>query len=391
MSSYISSNENRFYTALETSFGEVSPITAERRIPAVRLAARQTTEKATRRDKTGGRSFLGVPTGVRRKTSFNLKTYLTSWADQSKEPSYGPLFQAAMGSAPAIFAGGTVQTVENGGKRLRLAAAHGLSAGQAIAAGGDMRFVTTVVDAQTVDLSAPFVTSIAAGSPVGPTVTYKLAKALPSVSIFDYWSPVEAVQRILHGAAVNDMKIAVNGDFHEFEFAGPARDLIDSTSFVEGEAGLTAWPAEPDIEAFDYSIIPGHIGQVWLGSAPDRFFTLTEAALKLDNGIDGRVHEFGLDGLRAIAPGERAVTVDFEIFANDEAATKDLYQAARQRSPIHVMLQLGQQPGQLFGAYLKSVQLETPGYDDGESRLRWEFSGCRAQGSADDELIVAFG
>jgi hypothetical protein len=391
MSIYISSNENRFYTALENGFGEVPQITAEHRIPAVRLAARQTTDKVTRRDKTGGRSFLGVPTGVRRKTSFNLKTYLTSWADQSKAPSYGPLFHGAMGSAPAIFAGGSVQSVENGGKRLRLAGAHGLSAGQAIAVGGDLRFVTSLVDAQTVDLSAPFVTSVAAGSEVGPTVTYKLAKALPSVSIFDYWSPGEAVQRIVHGAAVNDMKIAVNGDFHEFEFSGPARDIIDSTSFAEGEAGLTEWPLEPEAESFDYSIIPGHIGQVWLGSAPDRFFSLTEAALKLDNAVDGRVHEFGLDGLRAIAPGERTVSLDFEIFANDEEATKDLYRAARQRSPIHVMLQLGQQPGQLFGVYLKSLQLETPGYDDSESRLQWEFSGCRAQGSADDELIVAFG
>jgi hypothetical protein len=55
------------------------------------------------------------------------------------------------------------------------------------------------------------------------------------------------------------------------------------------------------------------------------------------------------------------------------------------------MLQLGHQPGQLFGAYLKSVQLESPDFDDAETRLRWKFSGCRAQGTSDDEMMIAFG
>jgi hypothetical protein len=389
MSSYIASNQNRFYAALEGAFGQVPAVTAAHRIPAVRLVARQSLDKVTRKDKTGGRSFLGLPTGVRRHTSFMLKTYLTSWADQAEPPGYSPLFEAAMGGAPAMFGGGDIQTVANSGKRLGLAAAHGLTTGQAIAVGGELRFVTTVVDAQTIDLSAPVAAS--AGAPVGPTVTYALANSLPSLSIFDYWSPEEAVQRIIHGAAVNEMRIAVNGDFHEFEFRGPARDVIDSTSFVEAQGGLTSWPSEPEIETFDYSIIPGHLGQAWLGSVPDRFFSLTEAELKIDNGTEARVREFGVEGLREVTGGERRVSIDLEIYASDEAASKDLYQAARQRSPVHAMVQLGQQQGQLFGVYLKSVQLETPEFDDSETRLRWKFNGCRAQGSADDEMMVAFG
>ena len=366
-------------------------ITASHRIPAVRLVARQNLERVTRRDKTGGRSFLGTPTGLRRLTSFVLKTYLTSWANRDAPPSYSPLFEAAMGGAPAIFSGGSVQSIANDGKRLTLSGAESLTAGQAIAVGGELRFVTTVVESQTVDLSAPVGASVSAGAAVGATVTYSLAKALPSVSIFDYWSPEGAVQRIVHGAAVNDMRIAVNGDFHEFEFRGPARDLIDSVSFEETQGGLSSWPAEPEIETFDYSIIPGHLGQAWLGSTPDRFYSLTEADLKIDNNTESRVREFGADGLRDVMGGERRVTLDFEIYANDEDASKDLYQAARQRSPIHVMLQLGQEEGQLFGVYLKSLQLETPEFDDNETRLRWKFSGCRAQGSGDDEMMIAFG
>jgi hypothetical protein len=389
MCSYIASNENRFYTALENEFGKVPSITAANRIPAVRLSVRQAAEKTVRRDKTGGRSFLGMPAGVRRQTSFALKTYLTAWSDQATTPGYGPLFEAAMGEPPLLFTGGTVQSVENGGRRIRLSGSHSLTAGQAVVISGELRFVAAVIDGQTVDLCAPV--HAAAGMDAGPTVTYKLGRKLPSVSVFDYWSPVEAVQRIVHGAAVNEFRMSLNSDFHEFEFRGPARDVIDNTSFADGEGGLTEWPAEPELDSFDYSIIPGHLGQVWLGTSPDRFFSLTEAQLKLDNGVDSRQREFGLPGLCGIVGGERTVSVDFEIYASEDNATKELYYAARHRSPISVTLQLGNQPGQLFGAYLKSVQLQTPDFDDAETRLRWKFSGSRAQGTADDELTVAFG
>ena len=37
MASYISSNANRFYTALESAYGQVPAITGANRIPAVKL------------------------------------------------------------------------------------------------------------------------------------------------------------------------------------------------------------------------------------------------------------------------------------------------------------------------------------------------------------------
>ena len=78
------------------------------------------------------------------------------------------------------------------------------------------------------------------------------------------------MQRILPGAAVDTFTIAVNGDFHEFLFAGQAQDLVDSSSFVGGQAGLAAFPAEPAVSGLNYAIVPGHLGQVWLGSAPNQ-------------------------------------------------------------------------------------------------------------------------
>jgi hypothetical protein len=275
--------------------------------------------------------------------------------------------------------------------QVAFAAAHGLSPGQAVTSGGELRFVSAVVDSLTVQLQAPFTVPPATSSATGPTAVYQPAEVLNSVTIYDYWSPGTAVQRILSGAALDKLTVNVNGDFHEFNFSGQAQDVLDSTSFQSGQSGLTAYPAEPALTPLNYSIIPGHLGQVWLGTLPNRFFTLTAAQITFDNSVDLREREFGTILASAISPGVRSVTLDFSLYQQDNAATQALYQAARQNSPISVMVQLGQQQGQLFGIYMKSVIPQVPGFSDKETRQQWQFQNCRAQGSVNDELFVAFG
>jgi hypothetical protein len=128
-----------------------------------------------------------------------------------------------------------------------------------------------------------------------------------------------------------------------------------------------------------------------MGSAPERFFTLTSAKIRLRNNVDMRNTEFGSATPRGFVAGQRDVLADFEMFAGNDAQTRALYEAARQGSAVRAMFQLGEQPGQLFGAYMKSLVPSVPEFDDSETRLIWSFSGCRAQGSGEDELVVAFG
>ena len=71
---YILSNDNRYYVALEATYGAAAAVTAVSRIPAVKLIAKQRLEKAQRKDKTGSRTFAGSPSGIRKETSFQLKT-----------------------------------------------------------------------------------------------------------------------------------------------------------------------------------------------------------------------------------------------------------------------------------------------------------------------------
>lgn len=389
MPSYISSNANRFYTALESSYGRVSSIEAAHRFPAVKLVARHQWTRAERKDKTGSRTFPGVPVGGRRHTTFELKTYMTSWLNQT-QPAYGALFQAGLGGSAVTFSGGTAGS-RSGPSAVSFATPHGLVAGQGIVYGDEIRFVAAIRDTTTVQLNAPFSNAPAAGDQLGRTVTYFPATELRSVSIFDYWTPSSAVQRLLCGAAVDRIAIRVNGDYHEFEFTGLAQDLVDSSSFRTGLGQLTSFPSEPALGFFDYSIIPGHMGQAWIGSTPDRFFTITNASFLLENDISPRANEFGSDVPRHIAPGRRSVSVDFDLYEQDDSATKGLYQASRQQSPVPIMFQLGQQSSQLVGVYLKSVLPQIPEFDDNDNRLQWRFRNSRAQGTADDEIAIAFG
>lgn len=390
MASYVSSKANRFYSAVETGFGRVPAITSANRIPAVKLAIRQQLEAAQRKDKTGSRTFAGLPPGGRRRTQFDLNTYMTDWSETTQEPGYGPLVQACLGAAPLISAGGAVAAGSTS-TTLVFSGPHGLVPGQAVSFGGEIRFVAAMASNSAVQLNAPFSVTPQAGATLAPTCTYMPATEVPSATIFDYWSPATAVQRILCGAAVNKLDIRVNGDFHELQFSGLAQDVLDSSSFSGGLGQLTAFPEEPALGGFDYSIVPGHMGQAWLGNTPDRFFTITNAVFTVNNNLDLRAKEFGSNVPQCISPGQRTVTVDFDLYQLDDEATKGLYQAARQQSPIGVMFQLGEQSGQLLGVHLKSVLPEVPEFDDSDMRLQWKFRGSRAQGTLDDEIVVAFG
>jgi hypothetical protein len=389
MSSYISSYANRFYTAIETTFGAVASITSANRIPAVKLAIKQQLDGGVRKDKTGSRTFGGVPPGVKRRTDFDLQTYLTSWDKTTPAPGYGPMVQSALGGSPQRFNGGTAASATAEGM-ITFSAAHGLTPGQALTSGGDVRFVAAIVDTTTVQLNVPFTTLPAAGATLGATVTYGPATDLPSVSIFDFWSPATAVQRILQGATVDQMEIAINADFHQFRFTGLAKDLLDSASFAGPVGSLQTFPPEPLLAGFDYSVVPGNLGQAWLGVSPTKFCTITGGSVVVNNHLTARSKEFGGCAPKAFPPGERSVTASFDLYSMDNDATQELYQAARQGSPISVMFQLGQTESQVMAVYLKSVVPQVPEFDDSDNRLQWRFRASRAQGTMDDEISVAF-
>lgn len=387
---YISSNANRWYCAQESAYGQIAAITAANRIPAVGMTAQLQRAKSERKDKTGSRTWLGLPRGTRTQVGYGMKSYMRDWADMTNLPPHGPVFEAALGAPGALWAGGT----PNAGTQVSsvvFTAPHGLAPGRALTSAGEIRFVAAVADPLTVVLNAPFSTAPVPGVPLGATATYSLAASLPSVTLFDYWDPSTAVQRVLPGAVVDQMSIALNGDFHEFEFKGMAQDIVDSASFLSGQGGAVTFPPEPTVAGYSYSPVPGNLGEVWLGVIPNKFLTVSAASIEIKNNVNLRTKEFGSSLPQGIAPGTREVSVALELFSMDDTATEALYQAARQQLPMGVMFQLGQVGSQLLGIYLPSVVPMVPEFDDKDTRLKWQFEDTRAQGTNNDEIVVAFG
>jgi hypothetical protein len=387
MSTYISSNANRFYVGLESSYGKAQSVGSAQRFPAKWVRAQQKTQIGHRFDKTGTRTYLGSSPEGRRHTAFEVQTYLTSW--EGSTPSYGSLFQAALGSAPRQGADAVISGVQ-GTAQFQTASAHGLSMGCGIAYGNEVRFVTAVPDAQTITINAPFANTPQVGNTLAACTTYAPGTTLSSLSLYDYWDPITTVSRLLVGATVDEMKLKINGDFHEFSFSGPAADLLDSTNFRTGSSGLTAFPAEPAVLANQYAVVPGHLGEIWLGGPANQFFTLTGASIEMRNNISLRNNEFGSSLPLGFSAGQRELSTSFTLMAQDDAQTLALYSAANERVPVPMMLQLGQRPGQMMAVFMQNVVPEIPIYDDSNPRLEWDFNNNLAQGVSDDEIFIAF-
>src|SRR5580692_6801637 len=143
MGCYVSSNNERVYTMLESAYGQVPVITAANRIPLIKLGAKQIPVATGRRDKTGSRTFVGLPNTIRKTSAFQLNTFMTEWTNQTAAPTEGPLFQAVMGATPILFAGGTVASITSQ-TQLQFTGPHGLTAGQGVTSGTDIRFVAAV-------------------------------------------------------------------------------------------------------------------------------------------------------------------------------------------------------------------------------------------------------
>jgi hypothetical protein len=210
MSSYIASNDNRFYAAVETNYGEAAAVAASSRIPAVSLKLRQEMETARRIDKTGGRTFPGLPGGFRKKTTFDLTTLMVGWTDFGSEPAYGPLFRGALGRAPLFYSGGVVQLAPDPS---HVIFRHPRPGGGPPSAVGRTEVRRVGTGFAICHCECTVQPESADGSSCGPTVTYLPANQTPSLTVFDYWDPSDSVQRLITGAGVNTLPRQLNATF----------------------------------------------------------------------------------------------------------------------------------------------------------------------------------
>lgn len=389
MADYILSNNNRYYAALESDYGVVPAIAASHRVPGMRLAIATQKVTAKRRDKTGTRTFLGTPGTPRKVTGYEFEVSLMAQDMGTLPPAAGQMVQAALGGA-ARHTQAQPATVSGGGLQVDFSAPHGMSEGSAVNVNGELRFVESVPNASSIRVCAPF-TKTNGPTVAFPAVAYTPAESLPSVSLFDYWDPSAAVQRIVRGAGVDEMEIQLDGTEHRLVFRGPAAQHVDSISFQPTTGAFAAFPPEPPLELETWAPVPGHLGQVWLGNSQTQVLTLTKAQIRVKNNLQTRSFEFGSDYPLGLSPGEREVEVQFEVYSTDQSVFAELYQAAQTETPIPLTIQLGDQPGAMAAIHVKTFVPQVPHFDDGETRLLWSFASSRAQGTGDDEIYFAFG
>ena len=136
--------------------------------------------------------------------------------------------------------------------------------------------MAAMLNATTVFINAPFTNGLGGG--VGDRGHRHLRarrQTLGAPRIYDYWDPSTVVQRIVNGAAMDAMKSHGERRLSGVRVLGAVAGSAGQRELHSGKGGLTAFPAEPTATGFDYTIVPGHLGQVWMGASPSQFFTLT--------------------------------------------------------------------------------------------------------------------
>ena len=127
------------------------------------------------------------------------------------------------------------------------------------------------------------------------------------------------------------MEILVNGDYHEFHFSGPAQRCTGQHQLHRRRLALDQLPGGPGLAAFDYSMVPGNMGQAWLGTLPSRFCTITSATIRVKNELDTRPR-IRIESAARDRPGTAIGDGGIRPFSRTTMPPRP-YQAARQQSP----------------------------------------------------------
>lgn len=387
MSCYINSTNERLYGALETEFGAATNLTALDRLSFRALKLKEEAIRSPRKDKTGSRTRFAPYPELRTENTFDLLCYFPGRDPENPVGAMTNLVESALGGDRRTSSGLVVSAVSVAPPGLTFSAPHGLSVGQGLRFGGQLRFVKTVQDAHSVLLSAPFGNGIQPGSAIGVSATLFPGEKPRSVTLGNYWTPGGSLDRILAGSVIDEMEIALNSDFHGARFRGIAREVVSASSFAAGGTGLSQFPLEPSSNYQSFLLVPGHIGRLFLGGIE---FYLLSLTLRLKNQVDARVREFGLNAAPCYSADTREVSVQFGLYASTKEAVVGLHAMARQRQETDLSIQLGNKAGQLVGIHIPRFIPEIPEITDAESRVVMSYPGSLAYGVVNDEISIAF-
>lgn len=387
MSCYINSTNERLYCALESEYGTAAALTPADRVSFRSLKVAEETIRTARKDKTGSRTRFAPHPEIRSENQFDLSCYFPGRDPVNPVDAMTNLVESALGGLRTSTTGLVVSAVGSSPASVSFASPHGLVSGQGLRFGGEMRFVNTVSDANTVLLSAAFGAGLQAGSVLGTSVTLYPGDKPKSVTFGDYWTPSGTLDRVLAGSVIDEMEIALNSDFHGARFRGVTREVVTATAFDAGSTGLATFPAEASSGYQSFQLVPGHVGRLFIGGIE---FFLLSLSLKLGNQVDAKAREFGLRVAPCYSADLREVEIQFSLYANTSSAVSNLHAIARTRQETDLTIQLGNKAGQLVGIHVPRFVPEIPEVSDADSRAVMSYPSSLAYGVMNDEITIAF-
>jgi len=218
----------------------------------------------------------------------------------------------------------------------------------------------------------------------GTSVTYNLADAVKSFTLWRFRTPASVMQQVAFGCVVNDATFNLGQDIAQWSTSGECIWVLDSVNFSgtdsTGKGGLTAFPSEPSNPVTNGGIIAGFTGQATFDS--NTLANIRTATLKITTGNAIVKDTFGKYYGDSAEGDMRNVALSFSLYDDDASGTTNLYQKAISKTPIDVTLQIGTVTGNKWTFTVKGVQLAVPSLDDGQRRWSATFGDSQASGSS---------
>ena len=205
--------------------------------------------------------------------------------------------------------------------------------------------------------------TVAAGS----SVTYTLADAILSASLWSYRQPSDAEQRVVTGAIATDFTFTLGQDIAEYQINGMGKYMLGSSNFASMDttqkSGLSSFPAMPASPTYaDGGAIAGFTGSITIDG--QSIAHLRSATIKGKTGNAIVTDEFGTYYPVTPEGDEREFTFGFNCYEDDSTGLATIKEASDSKTPVDATIQIGTVAGNTFTFTVKGIQLESPNYDD---------------------------
>ena len=215
-----------------------------------------------------------------------------------------------------------------------------------------------------------------AGTVVPATsVTYALADAHPSLSIYNYRSPSTMTQKVAFGAIVQSMRCSFGDDVPTMDFSGQARWVLDSLQMVDllngatGKGGLTGatFPSEPASPVTNGDMAIGFTGVITIDS--NTYSSLRAGSIAMDMARELPQNIFNSYFPGGPAADLRSIGLDFRLDDEDDSDLNSLKLKAINGTHVDIIFQIGTVAGNIWTWNLNNCILGAP--DDDDSERKW--------------------